>query len=113
MEDFQHKPVKRLTYKEKVLSGQISGGMKKTKLRFASKKKQKSLSAYASKKTSDDEFQTCKICKIEGTKDTLDRHHTHGRNGENMLKYIYVCRECHDWIHGNPNEAREQGYLFF
>lgn len=113
MEEFQHKPSKRLTYKEKVLAGQVSGGMKKTKLRHASKKKQKSLSAYAAKKASDDEIQICEVCRIEGTKYTLDCHHTHGRSGENMLKYVYVCRECHNWIHGNPNEAKKQGYLFF
>jgi len=43
--------------------------------------------------------------------------HTHHRKlrsqgGDNSpANLIRVCAECHDWIHYNPAEAYEQGYL--
>ena len=43
-----------------------------------------------------------------------DRHHAAGRRGSNRTDestWIAVCRECHDWIHAHPAEAREAGLL--
>lgn len=43
-----------------------------------------------------------------------DLHHRRGRQGK-LLKdrrfFMAVCRECHDWIHANPAEARATGFL--
>jgi hypothetical protein len=41
-----------------------------------------------------------------------DVHHMKGRLGGNYLDdntWLPVCRECHDWIHAHPREARELG----
>ncbi len=37
-----------------------------------------------------------------------------GRNGERLLDVDYfmaVCRDCHQYIHNNPKESREKGWL--
>ena len=55
-----------------------------------------------------------KICKVCGahlmrTKKATECHHSHGRRGKLLLYepfWIPVCRECHNWIHNNPEEAR-------
>lgn len=58
------------------------------------------------------ENQTCPITKWPAT----EIHHTYC--GKDRAKYyldestwIAVSREGHNWIHDNPKEAREQGYL--
>ena len=41
-------------------------------------------------------------------------HHTNGREGERLNDQEYwlaVSREGHQWIHANPELAREQGWL--
>lgn len=43
-----------------------------------------------------------------------DVHHQNGRNGRRLLDEAYwlaVCREHHQWIHDNPKEARQRGWL--
>ena len=45
---------------------------------------------------------------------TTDIHHTNGRENERLTNRIYwlaVSREGHQWIHANPDVAREQGWL--
>ncbi len=45
---------------------------------------------------------------------SVDIHHVAGRLGGNYLNtetWMAVCRSCHDWIHANPKQAREQGLL--
>ena len=116
--EFQHKPAKRLTYREKAQAGLIERKTRKpmdrsSKLKPASKKREKWLEKYRAKKASDVETQTCPVCGIAGMKGAMDAHHTHGRGGESILRYIYVHRECHDWIHGHPKQAREKGFLCF
>lgn len=55
------------------------------------------------------------ICPITGWP-TTDVHHTY--SGKDRAKYfldistwIAVSREGHNWIHDNPIESREKGYL--
>jgi hypothetical protein len=39
-------------------------------------------------------------------------HHRAGRNGYNMFRYFTsLCRECHEWIHDNPSEAKRRKYI--
>lgn len=39
-------------------------------------------------------------------------HHTHGRVGENLLKFILICwRPCHVWINEHQKEARKEGLI--
>lgn len=43
-----------------------------------------------------------------------DVHHKAGRTGTNFLDestWMATCRECHDWIHTHPGQARELGLL--
>lgn len=55
------------------------------------------------------------ICPITGQQ-TTDVHHTYA--GKDRSKYyldvstwLSVSRDGHNWIHDNPKEARELGYL--
>lgn len=81
-------------------------------MRSVSKKRQKWIKAYQSKKEADDMVQTCPVCNRRGLKTYMDRHHTQGRNSlEAILTYIYVHRECHNKIHENGKWARENGFL--
>lgn len=54
----------------------------------------------------------CGNCGMCGEYKHLDQHHklmrSHGGTDEHL---IGVCRECHNWIHANPAEARKKGYL--
>jgi cytochrome c553 len=53
------------------------------------------------------------ICAVCHTRPTKDVHHTHGR-GPHLLDestWLPVCRQCHDWIHSHPGQAREKGLL--
>lgn len=48
------------------------------------------------------------------TKKSKDLHHKNGREGERLYDvrfFMAACRDCHDWIHLNPEQAREDGYL--
>ena len=42
-----------------------------------------------------------------------DIHHTayRGINTLAQATWLAACRECHEWCHANPKEARELGYL--
>lgn len=56
---------------------------------------------------------TNKLCARCGKKAT-DIHHTRGRVGRLLCMsahWISVCRQCHQWIGENPNEARAEGLL--
>ena len=47
--------------------------------------------------------------------DHLDWHHPFKRGKGKMLWkmlcVIPLCRACHDWVHANENQAREDGWL--
>lgn len=54
----------------------------------------------------------CDCCK--NPKQKTDVHHTRGRAGKLLCAtehWMLVCRECHRWIHANPDEARKRGWL--
>lgn len=43
---------------------------------------------------------------------TTEVHHTKGRTGSlltNVMYFLAVCRNCHDWIENNPAAAKEKG----
>lgn len=105
---FQHKPAKSLNYHERVRAGLQRGG-----LNPMSKKKQSWTNKYIEKKKQDDEWQECKVCGKTNRKEDASPHHPHGRNDSNILIYWWLCNSCHELIHTNPKEARENGYLFF
>ncbi len=56
------------------------------------------------------------ICQINQDGKAVDVHHTY--SGKDRAKHfldvktwLAVCRDCHNWIHNNPIDARELGYL--
>ena len=109
---FQTKQPKRLTYAERFKAGLVAKKTRKAVKQKSNKLKEweKKYFAQAEK---DPVAQTCFRCLTPGTKDSLDRHHTHGRSKEKILIYSYCCRDCHNWIHQFPNAARDIGLLFF
>jgi hypothetical protein len=63
-----------------------------------------------------DVFLKDKICQINQDNPAIEVHHTY--SGKDRDKYyldvktwLAVCRDCHNWIHAHPAEARELGYL--
>jgi hypothetical protein len=42
----------------------------------------------------------------------FDRHHPAGRHGANILRYVMICRDCHNAAHNNPKEATRRGLLW-
>ncbi len=66
----------------------------------------------------------CERCEGLYGIEYLDLHHKSGRAGSsvneegimernltNKATFMAVCRCCHDWIHRNPKESREAGWL--
>ncbi len=119
----QAKPTQSLNYHERVKAGLQRGGLRKV-----SKDHQKYLDLYHASIEDDDEIQKCSYHKLLfdlglinkihgdtliGTKESLQRHHEKGRDKMLILQYKYCCIHCHDWIHKNPNKARELKILLF
>lgn len=67
--------------------------------------------AYEKKKRDDHHLQKCAVCGTLSAKKYMDPHHPKGRAGVNKLQFIWVHRECHDYIHKNPKLATERGWL--
>jgi hypothetical protein len=56
-------------------------------------------------------FGACERCE---TLSILDVHHVRGRAGTLLCDQRYwklVCSCCHRWIHDNPEQARNGGWL--
>lgn len=44
----------------------------------------------------------------------LELHHRAGRDGHRFLDvstWCALCRECHAWVHANPGESIDEGWL--
>jgi hypothetical protein len=63
-----------------------------------------------------EENPLCKV-KVSGCSNTAtDVHHTYSGDDRAVYYLIQstwmpVCRNCHDWIHGNPAKARTMKWL--
>lgn len=82
----------------------------KKPIRKVSKKRADRLRIYTVQRAS---FLKNKICPITGRPAT-EIHHTKGRDNDmlNDIRYwLAVTREGHIWIHANPKEAEEKGYI--
>jgi hypothetical protein len=57
------------------------------------------------------------MVKVNGcSHGATDIHHTYAGANRDAFYLVQstwkaVCRNCHDWIHGHPAEAREMGWL--
>jgi hypothetical protein len=59
------------------------------------------------------EFLKGKVCPVTN-KPATEIHHINGREYERLLNQDYwlgVTRYGHAWIHANPKQAREKGWL--
>lgn len=82
------------------------------RLRPMSKKRQREARAYSLLRSA--YLEAHPRCQIRCGKPAKDIHHTHGRLSGNYLNvetWLSVCRECHDWIHAHPSQARQLGLL--
>ena len=53
------------------------------------------------------------VCERCGDQST-DLHHSRGRIGRLLRAEVFwmpLCRYCHTWVHENPKDAREHGYI--
>jgi hypothetical protein len=60
------------------------------------------------------EHERCEINTASCTSIATEVHHTAYRTGTNYLDtttWKASCRACHQWVHANPKEARELGFL--
>lgn len=95
-------------------------GLQKGGLRPIAKDKMDLHKEYELRKKEDDSIQECWAhervvgTQHKGLKEFMDCHHVNGREGgRNILDYVYVCKNCHRFIHANPNKARELKLLNF
>lgn len=57
------------------------------------------------------------VIKVGGcTHNATDIHHTYAGSNRDAFYLVQstwkgVCRNCHDWIHANPGDARLMGWL--
>ena len=80
------------------------------KIKQVSSKRQRQNQAYLiMRKMFLETHERCEKCGGVAT----DLHHKRLR-GEYFLDsttFAALCRPCHDWVHRNPKEAKEQGWL--
>lgn len=79
-------------------------------MRQISDKRKKELDVYSVLRKT---FLAGKRCPVTG-REATEVHHTNNREHDrlNDMKYwLAVSREGHEWIHANPKEAREKGWL--
>jgi hypothetical protein len=84
--------------------------------RVSSKRKKKDQEYSKLRERHLESHKTCEVnvsgCTLVGT----DIHHTYAGSNRDAFYLVQstwkvVCRNCHDWIHSNPKEARELGLL--
>jgi hypothetical protein len=57
--------------------------------------------------------QECAGCGSKGAKSSMDPHHPHGRAGDNLLRFCWIHRHCHTFIHDNPSKGKAMGLMEF
>lgn len=61
-----------------------------------------------------EKYAICEIRTKHCSKSSTEIHHSAGRLSGNYLKistWFATCRECHNWVHLNPQIARELNFL--
>jgi hypothetical protein len=75
-------------------------------------RKKELIAQYNAMRAEDYPSQECMSCGQVMSRTMMDRHHPAGRFGTNILKYIYLCRECHSEAHDDPMFATERGLMW-
>ena len=84
--------------------------MKRTRLKPVSKKRAERLKIYSELRK---EFLKGKICPVTG-KQATEVHHLKGRENDRLNDgefWLAVSRDGHRYIHNNPKESMEKGWL--
>lgn len=105
------KAKKKRSKERKQLNSTKTQDEKKKRLRRVSKKRAKQLNEY---KEIRKEYlllnSRCERCYNQAT----EIHHKNGRSGKKLNDtnfFMAICRECHTFIHENPKESRQRGWL--
>lgn len=87
----------------------------KVQIKKVSDKKKKMDGLYSKlRKVQLEKYPVCQINTATCTTHSTEIHHAAYRTGDNFLgvdTWFATCRACHQWVHANPKEARELGYL--
>lgn len=87
----------------------------KTQIKKISSKKKKLDEVYSKlRKIQLEKNPRCQINTAKCTSTSTEIHHAAYRTGDNFLgidTWFATCRACHEWVHANPKEARELGFL--
>ena len=96
------------------MKGDVKPSLTRTQVNKVSKKKQKLDPLYTKlRKIQLEKYPVCQISAPVCTTNSTEIHHSAYR-GENYLgvkTWFATCRACHQWVHANPEVARELGYL--
>jgi len=110
--------MKRSPLKRKYAIKRGKSSMKRTPLSPVSKDPKKKAERALYKKLRTELFDKHPKCQFETegvrcTNKTQDLHHIRGRGKyiTDSQWFMAICRRHHDWIHANPAEAKELGYL--
>jgi len=82
-------------------------------MRKYSKKRSKLNSEYSKlRKQFLEQYPVCQAKIFNCTTSSSDVHHTKGRGKylNDTSTWLSVCRNCHNWIEENPNEAKQLGF---
>jgi hypothetical protein len=94
-------------------SGRKGDSKPKKHIAPVSEKRLKQLAEYRKAKKEFMSQPENQICPVTGD-EAHEIHHTNGRENEKLNDteyWIAVSRRGHTWIHENPKEAREKGWL--
>jgi len=87
--------------------------LKKLPIRKVSKKRRKQSKEYSKLRADFLLRPENRFCPVTN-KQTIEVHHKNGRENQRLTDtshWLAVSREGHQWIHNNPKEAREKGWL--
>ena len=84
--------------------------------RVSAKRKKKDAEYLKLRKRYLNDNPLCKV-KVDGCSNSAtDIHHTYAGSDRDAFylvqsTWLSTCRNCHNWIHGNPKQARIMNYL--
>jgi len=86
-------------------------GLKKTRLKPASKEKSSWLAHYRERKKLDGHFVRCASSGLLMPVHLCEPHHPLGRVKKKLMCYIWISKTAHELIHDHGKQARACGWL--
>lgn len=106
----QTKPAKRQTYRERVLSGDVSRKPRQRIKPVSTRRKAENAEYTKLRREFLAAHPACLVCKGQAS----EIHHACGRQGKRLLDVEFfrqLCSSCHRRVHENPAWAKERGLL--